>query len=275
MLKRTSLLFVAAILMAGMVHAQKIAVTKGQKLETTTSTKTSMEIMGMSIDNESTASSEVEVKDVNANGFLFTNTIKRMVLKMNGFGQDINFDSDKKEDMDGQMGEAMKDKIGKPEEVVVDKQGKVTEVKSSGEKKAGGMGEMMDFSASLMKGQPYPVLIQLPAREVKPGDTWTDSAGTVESVKTVTTYVLKQVSGGEVLVTFTGTMAKSGTVEQQGNEIQMDMNGTVNGEATYEASSGLLKKNTVTSDIKGTLGVMGQNAPMTMKVTANTVAKKL
>jgi len=275
MFKRTPLLFAAALLMAGLANAQKIAVSKGQKLEATNITKTSMEVMGMSIENNTTATSEVEVKDVNTDGFLFSNTVKRLVMKMNGFGQDVDFDSDKKEDMEGQVGESVKDKINKPQEVVVNKQGKIVEMKQTGESKPGGMGDMMDFQGSLMKGQPFPVLIQLPGKDVKPGDSWVDSAGTVETVKTVTTYILKQISGGDVLVTFTGTLAKSGTVQQGGADIQLDMSGTVTGDATYDVSTGLLKKNTTLSDIKGTLGVMGQSAPLTVKVESNTVTKKL
>jgi hypothetical protein len=78
-----------------------------------------------------------------------------------------------------------------------------------------------------------------------------------------------------MFVTFTGTLAKNGTIEQQGMEIQMDITGDIKGDATYDAGTGLLKNNNTVSDIKGTLGVMGQNAPLTMKVTASTVAKKL
>jgi len=36
-----------------------------------------------------------------------------------------------------------------------------------------------------------------------------------------------------------------------------------------------LKTSSTVSDIKGTLGIMGQNAPLSATVTANVVAKKL
>ena len=256
-------------------YAQKIAVTKGQKLETVTTTKMTMEVMGQNVDNENTATSNIEVKDVNSDGYLFTNTIKHMTMKMTGMGQDVSFDSDKKEDMDGQVGQALKDKIGTIQEIQVDKKGKVASTNETGEKKAGGMTDMMSLTGDVTKGQPYPILIQLPATSVKPGDTWTDSSGTVATLKTVTVYTLKGITADGAVVSFTGTLAKNGTLEQNGMEIQMDMSGTTTGEAVYEIASGLLKSTKTSSDIKGTLGIMGQNAPLTATVTANIVAKKL
>src|ERR1700712_4691276 len=86
-------------------YAQKIAVKKGQKLETVTTTKMTMEVMGQNVENETTLTSAVEIKDVSADGFLFANTVKRMVIKGNGMGQDMSFDSDKKEDMNGNVGQ--------------------------------------------------------------------------------------------------------------------------------------------------------------------------
>jgi len=58
-------------------------------------------------------------------------------------------------------------------------------------------------------------------------------------------------------------------------QIDMDMTGTVKGTSSYEAATGLVKKSESTSNIKGTMGIMGQSAPMTMTVTASTVARKL
>ena len=275
----TKRIFLALVLLAsaaGTGFAQKIAVTKGQKLETVTTTKMTMEVMGQNMDNESVSTSNVEVKDVNAGGFLFTNTIKHMTMKGSAMGQDMSFDSDKKEDMDGAAGQTLKGKIGVPQEIQVDKQGKVAGTAETEDKKAGaGMADMMSMSGDITKGQPYPILIQLPATSIKPGDTWTDSSGTAATIKTITIYTLKSLTADGALVSFTGTLAKNGNIEQNGMEIQMDMTGTTKGEAVYDAGSGLLKNTTTTTDIKGTLGIMGQSAPLSGTVTANIVAKKI
>ncbi len=276
MTKSISLLFIVTASAVFTAQAQKVAITKGQKLETQTTTKMTIEVMGKNIDNESSATSNVEVKEVSAEGYLFANTVKRMTIKGSGMGQDMSFDSDKKEDMDGQVGQAIKDKIGTVQEIQVDKQGKVAAVKDSADSKpAGGMADMMSLTGDIAKGQPYPLMIQLPGKALKKGDSWTDSSGTAATLKTVTTYTFKGINEGAAVVSFTGTLAKAGTIEQNGMEIQMDMTGVTKGESSYDAVSGLLKTTTSYAAIKGTLGIMGQNAPITATVSSNIVAKKL
>jgi hypothetical protein len=277
MKKRIFLSLVVVAMAAVNAGAQKLAVTKGQKLETLTTTKMSMEVMGQNIDNESTSSSNVELKEVSADGYLFANTVKRMTMKGSGMGQDMSFDSDKKEDLEGQVGQVVKDKIGAVQEIQVDRLGKVTAIKEAVDSKpAGGMSGMMSLTGDVAKGQPYPLLIQLPGRAIKSGDSWTDSSGTVETIKTITTYIYKGIGAdGAAMVSFTGTLAKSGTVEQNGMEIQMDMTEVTKGESSYDAASGLLKTTTSSAEIKGTLGIMGQNAPIVATVVSTIAAKKL
>lgn len=275
MTKRIFLLFCMLVAVMTALNAQKIAVTKGQKLETVSTSTITMDVMGQGINNETTVTSQVELKDVTADGYLFANIIRHMVVKGTMMGQDLNFDSDKKEDMDGQMGQVLKDRIGTAQEIQVDKKGKVTGTKDSAQKAPGGISDIMNMGGDFLKGQAYPVLIQLPDKAVKPGDSWTDSTGTPATMKMITVYTLKEITADGVAISFTGSLEKSGTIEQNNMEIQLDMKGAVKGDAVYETATGLLKKNTIVSDITGTLGVMGQSAPLTMKSTVGTIAKKL
>ncbi len=269
---------VMAIAFFACAQAQKITVTKGQKLESGSMMKMNMTIdmMGQSMENifDTKTTSEIEVKDVTEKGFLLSNTIKRVVSTVTAMGNDINFDSDKKEDMDGQMGEAYKGKINTPKELLVGKDGKIAEVIGEQKEDAAGMGSMLNIE-SMSKGQSYPLLIQLPSGNVKPGDTWTDSSGTPETVKRVMLYTLKEIKGDDIIVNFTGTMAKTGTIQQGGMEILMNISGDLKGESAYEKVSGWLKTNTMDVDIKGTMEVMGQSAPITMKMAIVTTNKKL
>jgi hypothetical protein len=275
MTKRILLLMVITVTALSAIQAQKIAVTKGQKLESTLTTAITMDVMGQNIETSTTLVSLVEVKEVNAKGSTMANTITRMLIKSNAMGQDINFDSDKKEDLDGQMGQAVKGKIGASQEVVVDQNGKVVELKDTTKKAAGGMGDMMNMSGELAKGQAYPMLLQLPGRPVKAGDNWTDSAGTAATMKTVTNYSIKSITAEGVMVSYTGTFIKNGTVEQNGMEMQLDMSGKIKGDASYETGTGLLKKNDAVMDVSGSINVMGQNAPIAMKATITSLSKKL
>lgn len=278
MTKQVFITVVMAVAIFTSTQAQKIAISKGQKLESGSVMKMNMTIdmMGQSIENvfDTKTTSEIEVKDVTDKGFLLSNTIKRVVSTISAMGNDMNFDSDKKEDMEGQMGEAYKGKINTPKDVLVGKDGKIAEVIGELKEDAAGMGSMLNIE-SMTKGQSYPLLIQLPSGNVKPGQTWTDSSGTPETVKRVMVYTLKEIKGDDVIVSFTGTMAKVGTIQQGGMEIQMDISGGMKGETAYEKASGWLKTNTMDVDIKGTMEVMGQSAPLTMKMAIVTTNKKL
>jgi Family of unknown function (DUF6263) len=278
MTKQVFITMVMAIALFASAQSQKITVSKGQKLESGSVMKMNMTIdmMGQSMENifDTKTTSEIEVKDVTEKGFLLSNTIKRVVSKVTAMGNDINFDSDKKEDMDGQMGEAYKGKINTPKELLVGKDGKIAEVIGEQKEDAAGMGSMLNIE-SMSKGQSYPLLIQLPSGNVKPGDTWTDSSGTPETVKRVMFYTLKEIKGDDIIVSFTGRMAKTGTIQQGGMEILMDIGGDMTGESAYEKVSGWLKTNTMDVDIKGTMEVMGQSAPITMKMAIVTTNKKL
>lgn len=277
MIKRYFTLLCIAALATGAAQAQKIAVSKGLKVEMVSNMKMTMslEMMGQNIDNntETSNTTQVELKEVNPSTYLFLNTVTKMLLHTSAMGQEVNFDSDKKEDLDGPMGASMKNVLNVPQEVVVDKQGKVVERK--GDTTSGGINDMMNMSGSLLKGQPYPVLATLPGHPVKTGDTWTDSTGSPATFKAVTAYTIKSISKDEVVVDFTSQVAKKGTTEQQGMQIDLDMSGTVKGSSSYEAATGILKKNDSVSAIKGTMGIMGQSAPMSMTITATTTAKKL
>lgn len=281
MIKRYFTLLCAAALATGAAHAQKISVSKGLKLELVSNMKMtmSMEMAGQNIDNntETTNTTQIELKEVNPDSYLFSNTVTKMLLHTTVMGQEMSFDSDKKEDLDGPMGAGMKNVLNVPQEVVVDKQGKVVEKK--GDTGAGGMNDMMNIGNGMMKGQPYPVLATLPSHPVKVGDNWTDSTGTPATFKAVTTYTVKSISKDEVVVDFTSQVAKKGTITQKAGDqemqIDLDMTGTVKGTSSYETATGILKKNDSASDIKGTMGIMGQSAPMTMTITATSTAKKL
>lgn len=258
------------------VSAQKIVVSKGQKLETVTSSKINMkmEMLGQNMEMEHGITGEVEVKNITDTGFIFQNTIKRITFKSNAMGQDMSFDSDKKEDMEGQIGQAMGDQIGKAQEITVNKQGKITGMEDDGNS-AKGMTEAFNFANQLSKGQPYPLLIQLPAKLPKKGDSWTDSTGSSESMKSVYTYTLKESTPSATTVAFTGVLKTKGTIQQQGMEMELDLTGNISGEAIYEKATGLLKNHTAVTDMKGNIGVMGQSMPLSMTSNTNMEVKKL
>ena len=110
-MKKIVLIFAGALCFSTASIAQTnqtLKLEKGQKyqvdnkLETTSST----EVQGQTMETKGDISStyNIIVKDKTDNTYNLTNTITQMVMKMSMMGHDVDFDSNKKEDMDGQMG---------------------------------------------------------------------------------------------------------------------------------------------------------------------------
>ncbi len=268
----------AALTLQAQTVTQNIRLSKGQKLESVVNTTMSMsqEMMGQQVEFNSTSAltTVTEVKDVTPQAFLLSNLIKRIVTNTSVMGQEMKFDSDKQEDMDGQMGAEMKGKINVPQNFSVNKQGKITDVKDTAT--AGASESMMSglIGSTMVKGTVFPLLSPFPTKAVKAGDSWTDSTGTPETMKMVNTYTLKQITGNEATLEIVGQMAKTGVVEQQGMQIPMNLTGTITGISVYDISQGTLKKNQTAMKINGTMELMGQSIPLKMNTTAETTVNK-
>jgi hypothetical protein len=217
-----------------------------------------------------------EVKDINPNAYHLSNTIKRMVMNTTAMGQDISFDSDKPEDMNGEMGQKIKGVVNSEQKVSVDKTGKIVEMQLPDSAGSDMMSSMLTMSGNLSKGFSYPLFSLLPAKAVKPGESWTDSASTSEGMKVtyVNTYTLRGVSGNEITIDVAGKLSQEGTTEQQGMSIGMNMTGTSKGEAIYDQKTGILKRDNLNMDMTGTMEVMGQSVPVAMNIKSENEVKK-
>ena len=263
--------------------SRKVGLAKGQQLEQQSHVKMNMtqEMMGqsMEIKMESDITNIVEVKDAAPNSFEVANTLKKILMNMNAMGQDMQFDSDKKEDMDGQMGQAFKDKIGVPREFTVNKEGVITSLKNKSEKKeetGGMMGGMMNGAmgdGEEKEGAAFNSLANIPAKGVKVGESWNDSTSDNHG-KTFTTYTLKEVTGGNGLVTLSANSAVTREMEQQGMTMQMDIKGTTIGEYTFDVTTGIIKTRKATTKASGTIDVAGQSVPVTIETTVESTVNK-
>jgi hypothetical protein len=263
--------------------SKKVSLAKGQQYEQVSlvNMNISQEMMGqvMEMKMESTTNNVVEVKEASNNTFLVANTLKRMVMNMTGV-QEVKFDSDKKEDMDSQMGEALKDRIGKTSELVLNSQGIITEVKNKPSKDAaaaagGMMGNMLGQDAGEEKeGTNFSALANLPVKGVKVGESWTDSA-VDNDTKVYTTYTLKEVKGNDGVVSMSGNMNVNKDMEQQGMTLQVSMQGTILGEYIFDVATGIIKSKKANTKATGTVEAMGQSIPMTVDTTVtSTISKK-
>lgn len=277
-MKKITLFFSAAICFSATAMSQtatSLKLAKGQKyqVENKLTTTSSTEAQGQTMETKADVASvyNIEIKDKTDNIYNLSNTITNVKMNMSMMGQELAFDSDKKEDMDGQMGSALKDYINQPKDVVIDNSGKIITKKSTDTTAAAGLAKQLNFEATGYGAQM--AFLALPSN-MKVGTTWTDKTDNGGITKT-TTYLVKDVSGNIATVSFTGTMATQATMEQQGMEISTKTTGKFSGEEKVDTKTGVVQSNTSTGEASGTVSAMGQDFPTTSKVTSTTTVKAL
>lgn len=282
------LLFFPLALSTVFVSAQslsrKAVLAKGQQLERVAAVKMNfgMEMMGQSInfDNNNTITSLVEVKNATAKDYAIESTVKRVVMTMNGMGQEMSYDSDDKNAASNEMTNKMKEMVGKVNHLTVDTKGNITasdDTTSNAAEKAGGfMGGIGNGLANTghKVGTVYDLVANIPEKGIKTGETWIDSTISKEG-KVVTNFKVLEIKGNEAVVDMDGTMTQNGETEANGMTINLAINGKIKGQYTLDVASGVIKKRTTSMDAAGTMDMAGQSVPFTMKMTMEEgIAKK-
>jgi hypothetical protein len=251
---------------------QSLKLNKGEKyqvnnkLETTSST----DVQGQSMETKVNVSStyNIVVKDKTDNNYNLTNTITHMVMNTSVMGTDINFDSDKKEDMDGQIGTALKEFINQPKDVVIDNTGKII---SKDEADTSAIAKQLNLGATGYGAQL--AFLALP-KSAKAGATWTENSDE-NGIKRNTNYTIKSIDGNVATISFDGTVTTETTMEQQGMEVNSKTTGKFSGEEKVDVKTGVVQSNTTTGEATGTVSAMGQDFPTSTKITSTTTVKGL
>lgn len=275
------LLFIPLALSTVFVSAQslsrKAVFAKGQQLERVAAIKMNfgMEMMGQSInfDNNNTITSLVEVKNATAKDYAIESTVKRVVMTMNGMGQEMSYDSDKKEEATNEMTKKMKELVGKVNHLTVDTKGNITAsddttgdvAEKAGGGFMGGLGSGLANSGAKI-GTVYDLVANIPEKGIKTGETWVDSTTSKEG-KTITNFKVLEIKGNEAIVDMDGTVTQNGETEANGMTISMAVNGKIKGQYTLDVASGIVKKRSTNLDATGTMDMAGQSVPFTMKMT--------
>jgi len=284
--RSVSLLFAVFSLITITTSAQtatgKLSLAKGQKILIDNDIKTvsNQEMMGQSMEITSDAKMqyEVEVKEKKPNSYLISTTLTKVLSSGSAMGQEMKFDSDKKEDLDSETGKAFKDQLNVSMEAEYNENAQVINAVKK-EATTTSDNQMMDMmkkfagaSGADLDGASAAFTI-IPAGK-KPGDTWSDSLIT-DAVKTYTTYTFKALDGKNATITSSGKQVTKMKVEQQGMEINVSMDGTLSSEGIIDISTGLIKQKTSTLNGVSTTEIMGQTIPGTTKVTTVTTVKTI
>jgi hypothetical protein len=281
-MKKSSLIVTLSLAISTASFAQTgtISLNKGQKfsVENKITAVSNQEIMGQSMESKADINtlSTIEVKEVKDNNFDLINNILRMKASMNAMGQDMGFDSDKKEDLESDKGPDLRNIINHPKSVTIDKSGKVisgkkTEAKSDPQDMTGMLTKLLGDNPNDDGYGVSMIFLTLP-KNVAVGYSWVDSSSK-EGIKKSTTYTVKEIKGSEAVISFTGTTETNTKSEMQGVEVTSNIKGSLKGEETVDTTTGVLKTKNTNIESSGTLSAQGMDIPMTTKITSSISVK--
>jgi Family of unknown function (DUF6263) len=239
--------------------AQNIKVEAGKVIKVTSSTNTSGESpAGGESKNVVITTSSIKIGTADDKSYKATTSITRMQMDGEMMGQAIKFDSDKKEDMDSQIGQMLGGTVNKTTEVSIDKTtGKLTETKKSEESGMGGM----PGSGNTLGG------IFLAIGETKKvGDKWNETTED-DGLKTIKNYELQSIKENIATVMYSSTTKGTTTKETNGMSMEMTMDKKENGTILVDLKTGVVKEMNNTSETTGSMEVMGQSIPLNNKST--------
>jgi hypothetical protein len=236
-------------------------------LETTSST----EVQGQSMESTAniTSTYKIDVKDKAGNNYNLSSTLSNIIMNMSMMGQDIKFDSENPDDMNGAFGTALKDYINQPKNMQMDHSGKVaTDLNDTS---LSGIAQRLQIAQNGFGTKL--AFLPLPAHP-KVGDSWTESSNS-EGMSKTSNYTIQNITGNIATISFTTIDSVSNTMDQNGMEITTKTSGKSEGEEKVDIKTGVIQSASSKGDASGTVTAMGQDFPMTIKITSSTTVKEL
>ena len=274
--------------LAAQSYTPAVKLEAGKQYTVTTITKSNMtqEAMGqtMEIPIDATNKATLTIKELSNKGYESTYITDRVQFAANMMGQDMNYDSDKKDDKDGPMGKTMNKLVGKETSFVVNGAGNIikeTIVKQTQEKSDEEGPDMMTgmMGMGMSEASTCPVFnLFVNNTELKIGDSFIDSSTVNDkdgSTKTSTTYILKEIKDGKSIFTLNGQVAISKKMEMQGMEMTTTTASKSTGDMIVDVATGLLNSKSIVTETTGSVDVQGMSIPITGKTTTTiTVSAK-
>jgi len=124
------------------------------------------------------------------------------------------------------------------------------------------------FSKEQMNSMLAMMFQMYPDKPVKVGETWEKEIETSLSevkMKMKGKYTLKSVKDGVAYIDIKGNFSGKGSMNQNGMNIDMDMDGDQTGQMSIGLADGYLKDSDYKMDMEAKMNVMGQKVPMTIK----------
>jgi hypothetical protein len=263
---------VSFFLMGHLCYGQAaIAVSQGQKILVTSVNKLSMtqNAMGQEIpvSTATTINYSVVVKEA-APAISLSATITGVKVNGEAMGNPISFDSEKKEDVAGELGAPFKTVLNMPIDLTISNSGKTIDTK-----KATGA----EAIASLIGDDPTKQLtgeLFFVSTAKAVGDVFMDNGDpATPEIKRSVTYTLTEITGTDMKYVFKGTENSKQTKSIQGMSVAVTSESTMTGEVVVDGKTGVIKQKKTEADAKGSSEVMGQTITFTMKQSVITSSK--
>ena len=252
--------------------AKNIILAKGQEITiTTTATQNAEMAMGMGMKSSAATTTKLNVLEAADKNYKITATLTKMVFSADMLGQQKNFDSDKKEDREGEFAQSVS--LDKPKPAIVDKStGNVTLEKEDtlpavqdDNPFSGMMGSLVKSSDAVSISSAFLIIPE----NKKAGDKWTDSS-IIEGIKTLNIYSIESIVKNIVTIALNSVITGSTSMEAQGTQFNVTMNSASTGKIIVDNNTSLVKKRTNNVDVKSTIEMMGQSVPVTGTATTTT-----
>ncbi len=281
----SALALIFTLSLAAQSYTPAVKLDAGKKYSIITSTKGNMtqEAMGqtMEIPLESTTNATLTIKAATDKGFESGYITDRIQFGMNAMGQEINYDSDKKEDKDGPMGKTMNKLVGAETTFTVDGSGNINKESIVKPKEEVKVNEEPDMMSNMMSNMGMGNMATCPAfnlfvsnKEIKISDSFIDSSSTTDKdgkTKSTTTYTLKEVKDGKATFSINGEIGVDKKMEMQGMEMTSVTNSKSRGDMIVDIATGLLISKTVVIETTGNVEVQGMSIPITGKTTSSII----
>jgi hypothetical protein len=280
-MKRIVVVFLSVFCVNAFAQAPsgKIVVKKGQHfiVESSSDGSVNQEMMGQSMEMKIGSATKLtaDIKDVKSNGYVITQKLTYLKSTFSGMGQEKTFDSDKKEDMDGEAGALYKDKLNVAKDIEITNDGKsvasADTAKKDSSTDANPMAAVMEMMGGGQDNITGILFLVIPSGK-KSGESWKDSTAG-EGMKLVRTYTLNSVANKVAAVTVNSVLDINKTMQMQGMDMNAVMTSKIVSAVTVDMASNVQKENKSTMDLTGTIDVMGQSVPITAKATSVSLVK--
>lgn len=250
-------------------QSTKLDVQEGQKFQVETSTRmtSSAEVMGQTMETNTDSKNIIiyEIVKTESDGIKLHSTVTKLLVTGSSMGQELAFDSDKKEN-EGPLAEMLSKVINKKKELTIDSKGSV--IKSEDNEDNGSMGAMMGVPGSGQEPVTELFIPGLLGRELKTGESFTDIS-TVKKEKYESrdsgTYTVTNIENGVASISYTGKQVTSATMEQMGMEMVSASNNIVKTELQMDIHTGMVLVKATVIESTVSIEVGGMSIPATGK----------